>query len=168
MTYFVWCALDLWSGNVGRRRGVIFAIDRSGCENSSSFAMGVKFEADLFDGVSDFLDGVDRLSNTTLPVAPLFEVFSAFEKIDFKTVTLVLSFSVKFVRLAMFGRLTFMAVVISPLLFRVFLLSSFFLNSILAKVTPLVGHEEEFDGATTIELFFTNIPATPALERLPR
>lgn len=125
--------------------------------------MGVKFEGDLFVGVTDFLDTEERFSGITVPHVPMFEVFPSFEKIDFKTVSLALSFSLKFPRPGILGRLTTSAV-ISPLLFLVFLFSSFFLNSILAKVTPLVGHDEVFDDATT-ELLFTNIPA---FERLPR
>lgn len=141
-------------------------MDRSGWEMRSACVVGVKFEGDLLDGVNDFLDGEERFSGITFPDAPLLEVFSGLEKIDFKTVSLVLSFSVKSVRAVMLGRLTFMPASISPLLYLVFLLSSFFLNSILAKVTPLVGHEDDFDGATVAaEPLFTNIPA---FERLPR
>ena len=95
-----------------------------------------------------------------MPDAPLFEVSLPFEKID---VTMV-SFSVKSVLPGMLGRLACRSAFVSPLLCLAFLLSSFFLNSILAKVTPLVGHEEDLDDATNDPLF-TN---TPALEKLPR
>lgn len=143
-------------------------MDRSGCEKRSAFVVGVKCEGDLLDGVSDFLDGEERFSDMKFPDAPLFEVFSELEKIDFKTVTRVLSFSVKSVRPVMLDRLTFIPASISPLLYLVFFLSSFFLNSILAKVTPLVGHEDDF--GTFVEPLFTNIPVErfPSCERLPR
>lgn len=99
-----------------------------------------------------------------LPDAPLFEVSLPFAKIDVKTVILVVSFSAKSVRPGMVGRFACRSTFVSPLLCLVFLLSSFFLNSILAKVTPLVGHEEDLDDATNDPLF-TNMSA---LEKLPR
>ena len=96
---------------------------------------------------------------------PLFKMSLLFAKIDVKTIFLGLSLAVKSVRPEMLGRLWRASTFISLLQCLVFLLSSFFLNSILAKVTPLVGHEEDLEGAATYEPLFTN---TPALEKLPR
>ena len=95
---------------------------------------------------------------------PLFEKSLPFEKIDCKTVILGLSFAVKSVRPGLLDLSSCISTFISPLSCLVFLLSSFFLNSILAKATPLVGHEEDLEGATN-EPLFTN---TPALEKPPR
>ena len=99
-----------------------------------------------------------------MPDVPLSEMSLPFAKIDVKTVILGLSFAVKSERPGLLGRLSRISTFISPLQCFVFLLSSFFLNSILANVTPLVGHEEDLEGATN-EPLLTN---TPALEKLPR
>lgn len=96
---------------------------------------------------------------------PLFEMSLPFAKIDVKTVFLGLSLAMKSVRPEMLAPLSRGSTFISLLQCLVFLLSRFFLNSILAKATPLVGHEEDLEGAATYEPLFTN---TPAFEKLPR
>ena len=122
------------------------------------------FEGDVVEDVRDFLEDEESCRGRALPGEPLFEISLPLAKIDVKTVFLGLSLGGKSVRPEMLGRLSRVSTFISLLQCLVFFLSSFFLNSILAKATPLVGHEEDLDGATNAPLF-TN---TPALEKLPR
>lgn len=126
--------------------------------------VGVAFEEDFLEYIRDFLEDEGRCCGRVLPDVPLFEIFFSFAKIDVKTVILALCFTVKSACPGLLGRLSRISTFISSLQCLVFLLSSFFLNSILAKVTPLVGHEEDLEGTTNSPLF-TN---PPALEKLPR
>lgn len=136
--HFEVCSLDpVWKAC--RCIGLIFTTESSGSERYPLSFVAEDVEWDLLVEEGDFFEVEKRLAGT-MP-AELFAVSPVLAKIDFKTVSRVLSLCGKSVPLGMLCRLELWRFT-SPSLYLNFLRSRPLLNSMLAKVTPMLGQLE--------------------------